>query len=1163
LRNQSDRLHFVLCCREAYLHKFESVQPELPDVMANRFRVAQMPVLRMSEILGQMLSATEQPFSPDFLAAFETVLQAEGKGMDLLMFQVYVADLLDRIQSGQTLTAAHVPGRHSFRRAIDDFISQRILSLPDPTAAFELLKRLVTPKGDKLRVHPGDIARMSLSADEGANRSALYDLVKLDLVRHLPETDTYELRHDAVARCLADRFTESDEARVRTQEFVQLAFKRNKGGTLSDADLDSIAPFLGQLVLPEAVAVPLDASFAARRAKEHARLRTRRMFGLVAVLAGVFVSFVAVSAEMNRRSFERRSRALDLSNLVLYGGVFDPAQLNFWAHQAYDAHPSSLSFEALMASAHNHHVHTEILPGAFPVFANDTVVVLASDSGSIHKLRAKESPERWERLTGLGPVAQWQPLEIIPHFQAHGLQLTDPEAAQFLDYEGKELSKVELEGEFEAAVWGEDKQLLGLAFSDSTLLHIEPTGSYAGPSRVPGGFDDVCLVEFAGGQRGIPSIVHSCPQNTVRWLEWAENEIVSHRAFPRNTLGTCAIRVDRDIACLCQEPQPDGSTRLAAYDKTLTRIFERTLTQDEEAYDVKSWRPRWSRGHAALTGFYNPHSRKHYPPEGASPFAVTRNMKQPVANQHGDFLLIEKMEDGANVQVKLHGRDLEVAASDCIGWSEDGEHFLVGRARSSGVNDYEVKIFDRLGHLKRTINMPLQPEARCLAKFETAPDFSMLALFDQQNQQTHCLVLDAELNTHAAFKLKGALSGRLGLISPILRWDAPWTAQSELSPGWLLPLDEGTTWVSVEALHKGRFFPSDQTFINENCPERLYLTRLQGLEEYAIGEGRMEFVRQIPYPGLDTLGAIEHVQCGGEWIQLADGSMLHHTGDKTFDVMEAPPGMKDWTLTAGRLHVARIVSQGRAQAVLMSFDAGLVLDTLPLRADQITPVDSHLLVNERGRSAEDSSRFAWVDLNSGDREIFSLPLIDGKPLHIEGQAGNFVLLSVESSGASGAPASYLLDPATQQLEKAADAQLKALGEGRWVAKATRFWPSLMGIVSSERPDHALLWTSTSEGKFAAWAAESPFARLQTQVPARLSDFNSIHRRGAYAGEIPSFRVSFLTDEATGAILHLGTSDESCTIVDENYYWLNSCGLMSLRPRSIDAVDVMFKNARKP
>lgn len=1167
LRNLSDQLHFVLCCREAYLAHFEVATPELPDLMSNRFRVAQMPVARMAEVLVQMLTATGQPFSADFIAAFESVLQAEGKGMDLLLFQVYIAFLLDGIQSGQTLSAAHVAGRHSFRRAVDDFITQRILTLREPTAAFELLKRLVTPKGERLRIHPGDIARMSLAADEGSNRSDLYDLVKLDLVRHLPETDTYEVRHDAVARCMADRFSETDVARVRTQEFVQLAFQRNKGATLSDADLDSVTPFLGQLVLSQSAAESLDASFAARRARGQARLRTRRVLGLVGVLIGVFLGFIAVTSEMSRRSFERRSRALDLSNRVLYGGVFDPAKLNFWAHQAYEAHPSALSFEALMASAHNHHVHTEVLPGAFPVFANDTVVVLATDSGSIHRLRAFESPERWERMTGLGPVAQWQPLEIIPHFQPRGLQLTDPEAAQFLDYTGRKLDEVPGIGGFDGAVWGDDKELLGLVFEDSTLLRILPSGQYAGGRRkVQGGMDNVCFVEWAPEKRGIPSIMHACDQNEVRWVEWTENEVLTHRAFPENAEGECNVRVDRDIACLCAESRPDGSTVLVAYDKALAVMGERSLSDEEATFDLRSWRPRYTRDHGALTGFYNPNSRKHYPTDGSPAFGVARNMKQPLSNQHGDFLLIEKLTDAGMIEVNLHAQvspDLPVVASDCIGWSEDGQHFLVGRARSSGVNDYEVKIFDRLGHLKRTLNIPLQPEARCLAKFDPSLDFSMLALFDQQNQQTHCLVFDAEFSTHATFKLKGALSGRLGLISPILRWDAPWTTAKDPLPGWLLPLDEGTTWVSVEALHKGRFFPSDRAHINENCPERLYIAGANGLDEFTIADGRMELVRQIAYPGLDTLGAIEQVQCGGEWIKLAGGTMLHHTGDRTFEMIEVPASMKEWTMTAGRQHVTRVVSQRQARAVLMTFADGLELDTLPLRADQITPAGSHLLVNEWGRSAEDSSRFVWVDLNSGHREAFSLPQIEGSPFKMEGRTGSRVLLSVESSGASGAPASYWLEPETRRLEKAADAQLKALGEDRWVERVTRFWPSLSGIISTERPDHALLWTSTPEGTFAPWSAESPFARLQTQVPVRLSDVNSTFRKGAYAGEIPNFRVSFLIDEASGSVLHLGTQDESCVVVDENYYWLNSCGLLSLRPRSITAVDAMFNNIRKP
>ena len=168
-------------------------------------------------------------------------LDSAGQGIELPYLQV-VMDRLDRLVGrGQSRSAGdHGRGRTGAGRHLPEtwtFLAEEVENLPSPDTGIQYPQSLCDP-AQELAVRSMAVGQEAAGFAGAAIKAAdldshLNQLVNVRILREIAETDSYELRHDALAATVSSRISEVEKELIevrdnlvhRFQEFVA-AWKR-------------------------------------------------------------------------------------------------------------------------------------------------------------------------------------------------------------------------------------------------------------------------------------------------------------------------------------------------------------------------------------------------------------------------------------------------------------------------------------------------------------------------------------------------------------------------------------------------------------------------------------------------------------------------------------------------------------------------------------------------------------------------------------------------------------------------------------------------------------------------------------------------------------------------------------------------------------------------
>lgn len=1164
IRTLGPRVRFIIVCREEYLAHFSSAERHLPDIYANRMRVLLMSPGQMSRVLAAMLNAAERPFEPQFLTMFEEVLRTEGEGTDLAGFQVYLEYLLGNVPPDMPLTAAHIGGRNSYRRAMERYITRQLSAFPDPARGLELLKRMVSSKGTKLCQERAALLRLQPDSSD----QDLAALVDLHLLRYLPESDAFELLHDALAKSIFEKFSRTDRERIEVQEFVRIAYQRHLSHEveLTDDDLQYIASFKDELVLSVDEAAYLQSSFEARDLRVRVQQRTQQWMRGLAVGFTAIIGFFAVSAQLEVRKAEDQTRASQLAGLVLSGVEGRSLRRFAFASEAFQLDPqNNRNFEALLASAHHPTLEHETYERSELISWSDTMAIGYRDSMYL-LIKAAPQGMRAESVhdSELKSNAYW--MSTGSFFQPFGFTTYDRNGEPIYDFAGTPLEHWSNSSGLDRVIWGEGNSLLGAVFKDGEILEVSEAGQPLSHGKFTGDIGQVSVIRF-GNRAGVMNFTNTLDAEDVIYLEADGAELRPHKLLPDGATGFCKTHARREFPCFCASATSASTSLLTVFDPHLEKVFEEEIPFAME--ELKSGNASLaSTKTAGLVGLITrrPNQLHHF----ALKRTFDREQGQIDFGEQGDLVWTRSSDQAGVDEVTLvnrQGREIAFEASHFIGWLPGGESFLLG-ATSQQKGAFELIQFSWQGKEMRRVSLPVSGGHRLKSGwFPSKHGTCLLTLKDELNVRTHCLVVRAD------FEVLGYL-----VLADVPVWGMKQTTAmafdvaQEGEQTWLLNMTHGITSLTYREDRSHRIWPAHSTHFASECPERMFQAQPHGLQAFDLVEGRWQAARYFDYPGLSQAGEIESVHCSGEYIKLTTGAALRCMSAGGFRRYDIPQSLSDWTFSTTDRHPVELYHQDRGTVIgWIRLGDSLRVDTTSLQSMKwvMKGKDFFAKTYSWGR---DTTFFCHVDLDSGQESAFGLAEEWGHQWMLEDVVDGHWVLSRWMPGSRvqqplrrdwngnelGPNQTIIWHP---QSGERLDSMpwVRAIGDNLFsTVRIFRGRGSEMF-----RTDLAQTWQIGSNGLFEPTDSREALTGLMSRSGARWINLGIEHRAGAITGQDRKAELRFAVNAQTGAIEHLGNLEEVYHVINEDYAWLETSGMLEFRPRSLRAVEAMFKDALNP
>ena len=258
------RIIFII--REEFLAGMTEFEEKLPDIFTNRFRVEKMKRANaISAVEGPCKVfgiETEQGFSEQLIEK----LCSSGNEIELTYLQIY----LDRIfrlalsEQHKTLNAERetlnfsknlLTKAGSVSDLLGQFLDEQIREMDDPEMSMSILKSFVSIQGTKRQMTEQEIleALKSFGTEISEDNLAKYlnRFVDLRILREKDEAEHYELRHDALADKIYEKFTALEKDIIEVRQFIENRWHdwEKRSSLLSNDDLEYIAPYENRLYL--------------------------------------------------------------------------------------------------------------------------------------------------------------------------------------------------------------------------------------------------------------------------------------------------------------------------------------------------------------------------------------------------------------------------------------------------------------------------------------------------------------------------------------------------------------------------------------------------------------------------------------------------------------------------------------------------------------------------------------------------------------------------------------------------------------------------------------------------------------------------------------------------------------------------------------------------
>ncbi|MFH0841180.1 MAG: WD40 repeat domain-containing protein [Bacteroidota bacterium] len=327
LTESETQCRIIFIIREEFLAGMTEFEEKLPDIFTNRFRVEKMK-------RTNAINAVEGPcrvYGIEIEAGFSEELIDKlcpaGNEIELTYLQIY----LDRIfrlavseepatrnqqlaPSNIKFTNEHLTRAGSVSDLLGQFLDEQIRELDDPEKGMTILKSFVSIQGTRRQMTEREIldsiSTFGTTITEQELTKYLTRFVDLRLLRERDETGHYELRHDALAGKIYEKFTALEKDIIEVKQFIENSFSdfQKRGKLIATDDLEYIAPYESRLYLSKDQSGLIEKS---RNALSQAKRRRRNIVAASTVtLLIIFAGFTLWALGERNKARDQRNKAL-------------------------------------------------------------------------------------------------------------------------------------------------------------------------------------------------------------------------------------------------------------------------------------------------------------------------------------------------------------------------------------------------------------------------------------------------------------------------------------------------------------------------------------------------------------------------------------------------------------------------------------------------------------------------------------------------------------------------------------------------------------------------------------------------------------------------------------------------------------------------------------
>jgi len=262
------RMIFVM--REEYMAGVTEFEKYIPTFFANRVRIEKMSHRNALDAIKGPCNAFNISLEDGFA---ETLLEKLSPGetdVELTYLQVFL-DKIYRLSGGfspplqggkeggssPSFTLSLLEKTGDVSDLLGSFLDEQLSLLDDPETALAVLKSFVSVKGTKQQMKPGEARDYALTLGKEVSEPAINELIQtfvnLRILCDKDQNGKYELRHDALATKIYEKFTMAEKELLEVRKYVENAYYtyENRSILLKKDDLDYLSVYENRLILPK------------------------------------------------------------------------------------------------------------------------------------------------------------------------------------------------------------------------------------------------------------------------------------------------------------------------------------------------------------------------------------------------------------------------------------------------------------------------------------------------------------------------------------------------------------------------------------------------------------------------------------------------------------------------------------------------------------------------------------------------------------------------------------------------------------------------------------------------------------------------------------------------------------------------------------------------
>jgi hypothetical protein len=314
----------ILVIREEFLAGITEFEEKIPEIFSNRFRVEKMKrgnaIIAVEGPCKVYNIKTEEGFSEELIDK----LCPAGNEIELTFLQIYL-DRIFRIsvsgqKEGQELDFSKeiLSKAGSVSDLLGQFLEEKIREMENPDTGMTILKSFVSVQGTKRQMTETEILD-SISAFgtvifKPDLLKYLAKFVDLRILRERDESGHFELRHDAIAAKIFEKFTAIEKDIIEVKQFIENAYSafEKRGKLFTGDDLKYIGPYEDKLFLNRKLK-----QFLTDSKDFHLRSRRRRRRIMAATVLAIFfiLTFFTGWALNERKKAVEQSKIADTQKI--------------------------------------------------------------------------------------------------------------------------------------------------------------------------------------------------------------------------------------------------------------------------------------------------------------------------------------------------------------------------------------------------------------------------------------------------------------------------------------------------------------------------------------------------------------------------------------------------------------------------------------------------------------------------------------------------------------------------------------------------------------------------------------------------------------------------------------------------------------------------------